>query len=119
MASQSNSSVAIIGAGIGGLGFAIGLKHLGIPFIIYESAPAFSAVGAGVGLGPNALRAMDLIDKRFRDEYMKIATGNLKPEKRHVMMEAMRLEEGLGEDEQWWGKGGWVRPNLNPIHREV
>jgi salicylate hydroxylase len=103
-------NVAIIGAGIGGLALAIGLTHHEIPFTVYESAPAFSAIGAGVGLGPNALRAMDLIDKRFSDRYMEIATGNLKPEKKHVMMEAMRMEEGLGEGENWWRHGEWGAP---------
>jgi salicylate hydroxylase len=106
MAAQ-DFSIAIVGAGIGGLALAIGLNHLNVPFTLYESAPAFSAVGAGVGLGPNALSAMDMIDSRFRDMYMKIATGNLKPEKRHVMMEAMRMEAGLGEGEEWFGEGGW------------
>lgn len=103
-------NIAIVGAGIGGLALAIGLTHHKTPFTIYESAPAFSTVGAGVGLGPNALRAMDLIDKRFRDMYMEVATGNLKPEKRHVMMEIMRMEEGLGERESWWGHGEWGAP---------
>lgn len=102
-----NFDVAIIGAGIGGLALAIGLSHLGVPFTLYESAPVFSAVGAGVGLGPNALQAMDMIDQRFRQKYMSIATGNLRPEKKHIMMEAMRLEAGLGQSEDWWGHGGW------------
>lgn len=112
MRTEEEFDIAIIGAGIGGLGLAIGLSHLGIPFTIYESAPAFSAVGAGVGLGPNALRAMDLIDNRFRNMYMSIATGNLKPEKRHVMMEAMLMEEGLGKGEPWWGHGEWGAQNF-------
>ncbi|KAJ4983848.1 salicylate hydroxylase [Stagonosporopsis vannaccii] len=103
-------NVAIVGAGIGGLALAIGLSHRNIPFTIYESAPAFATVGAGVGLGTNALRAMDLIDKRFRDMYMGIATGNLMPEKKHVMMEAMRMEKGLGEGEGWWSHGEWGAP---------
>tara|TARA_R110002003_G_scaffold129_7_gene12108 strand:- start:19029 stop:20396 length:1368 start_codon:yes stop_codon:yes gene_type:complete len=106
MAAQ-DFNVAIVGAGIGGLALAIGLSHRNVPFTLYESAPAFSAVGAGVGLGPNALNAMDMIDSRFRDMYMSIATGNLKPEKKHVMMEAMRMEAGLGQGEDWWGQGGW------------
>ncbi|KAF2134185.1 FAD/NAD(P)-binding domain-containing protein [Dothidotthia symphoricarpi CBS 119687] len=106
MANQ-DFNIAIAGAGIGGLALAIGLTHLNVPFTLYESAPAFSAVGAGVGLGPNALRAMDLIDKRFYGMYMSIATGNLNPEKKHTMMEAMRLEQGLGKGESWWGNGGW------------
>ncbi|KAH8726259.1 hypothetical protein GQ44DRAFT_794841 [Phaeosphaeriaceae sp. PMI808] len=100
-------NIAIVGAGIGGLALAIGLNHLNVPFTLYEAAPAFSAVGAGVGLGPNALTAMDMIDSRFRKMYMKVATGNLMPEKRHVMMEAMRMEDGLGEGEDWWGHGEW------------
>ncbi|KAF9692662.1 hypothetical protein EKO04_009347 [Ascochyta lentis] len=104
------SDLAILGAGIGGLALAIGLTRHRIPFTIYESAPAFSAVGAGIGLGPNALRAMDLIDQRFRTMYMEIATGNLNPEKKHVMMEAMRMEEGLGQGESWWGQGEWGAP---------
>jgi salicylate hydroxylase len=106
MAAQ-DFNVAIVGAGIGGLALAIGLSHRNVPFTLYESAPAFSAVGAGVGLGPKALNAMDMIDSRFRDMYMSIATGNLKPEKKHVMMEAMRMEAGLGQGEDWWGQGGW------------
>jgi salicylate hydroxylase len=103
-------NVAIVGAGIGGLALAIGLTHHRVPFTVYESAPAFSTIGAGVGLGPNSLRAMDLIDRHFRNLYMDIATGNLRAEKKHSMMEAMRMEEGLGEGESWWGRGDWGAP---------
>jgi salicylate hydroxylase len=108
--STQDFNIAIVGAGIGGLALAIGLTHLKVPFTIYESTDKFSTVGAGVGLGPNALQAMDMIDKRFRDRYMKIATGNLNPEKKHVMMEAMLLETGLGEGKPWWGHLTWGAP---------
>lgn len=57
--------IAIIGAGIGGLVLAIGLVKEKISFTLYESAVVYIIVGAGVGLGPNALNAMDLIDKSF------------------------------------------------------
>ena len=113
-------NIAIVGAGIGGLGLAIGLSHLNIPFTLYESAPQFSAIGAGIGLGPNALRAMDMIDKRFSAMYKAIATGNPSPGKKHLMMEAMRLENGLGEGEGWWGHGGWGADHYErtAVHRK-
>ncbi|KIM96210.1 hypothetical protein OIDMADRAFT_132800 [Oidiodendron maius Zn] len=95
---KSEFNIVIIGAGIGGLGLAIGLLKQNVPFTLYEAAGAYSAIGAGVGLGPNALRAMDMIDKRFKSLYDGISTGNLTPNKEHVMMDLMPLEEGLGGD---------------------
>ncbi|OIW34329.1 FAD/NAD(P)-binding domain-containing protein [Coniochaeta ligniaria NRRL 30616] len=93
--------IAIIGAGIGGLAFAIGcLKHK-VPYTLYESADKYSIVGAGVGLGPNALRAMDMIDPRLRAMYNDISSGNLTPGKDHVMMDALYAEDGFGESRGW------------------
>lgn len=94
--SKSQLDIAIIGAGIGGLSLAIGLLKQNVPFTLYEAAGSYSAIGAGVGLGPNALRAMDMIDKRFRSLYDGIATGNLTPHKEHVMMDLLPMEEGFG-----------------------
>lgn len=42
-----------------GLVCAVGLARFGIEAEIFEQAPKFDEVGAGVGLGPNALRALD------------------------------------------------------------
>jgi hypothetical protein len=63
---------------------------------------------------------MDGIDKRFRSMYMDIATGNLNPEKKNLMMEAMLMEESLGEGQPWWGHGGWGAPNFERtgVHRK-
>lgn len=49
--------ITIIGAGIAGLTTAIALKKAGIPYVIYESAPNIGPVGAGLGLGVNAIKA--------------------------------------------------------------
>lgn len=90
-------NVAIIGAGIGGLALSIGLLRQGVPFTLYEAAKCFSTVGAGVGLGPNAIRAMESIQPGFTELYGQISSGNVTPGKDHVMMDAMLVEEGLGE----------------------
>ncbi|MFA9445329.1 FAD-dependent monooxygenase [Egicoccus sp. AB-alg6-2] len=51
--------VVVVGAGIGGLTTAIALDRLGLPVEVYERAPALAEVGAGIGLWPNAVRALD------------------------------------------------------------
>ncbi|VCU70992.1 6-hydroxynicotinate 3-monooxygenase precursor [Pigmentiphaga humi] len=55
--------VTIIGAGLGGLVAAIASKRAGFEVRGFEQAKAFGEVGAGIQLGPNAvkvLRALDL-----------------------------------------------------------
>jgi salicylate hydroxylase len=57
--------VAIIGGGIGGLTAARALCRRGFEVAIYESAPELREIGAGVALGPNAmkvLRSLELED---------------------------------------------------------
>ena len=48
----------VIGAGPGGLTAAVALSRAGIPAALFEQAPELRAVGAGVGVQPNALRAL-------------------------------------------------------------
>lgn len=69
-------TIAVIGGGIGGLCFAIGLLRHNVSFHIYEAAHAFAEIGAGVGFGPNARRAMTLIDPRIKQSYDKYETTN-------------------------------------------
>lgn len=49
-------SIAIIGAGIGGLTAAASLRQRGFNAQVYERAPDLGEVGAGVQLGPNAMK---------------------------------------------------------------
>jgi 2-polyprenyl-6-methoxyphenol hydroxylase-like FAD-dependent oxidoreductase len=51
----------IVGAGIGGLTAAVALRRQGWDVTVAERAPALEPVGAGLGLGPNALHAFDAI----------------------------------------------------------
>jgi len=51
-------SVAIVGAGIGGLAAAACLRRAGIDVTVYEQAQRFARVGAGIQQSPNAVRVL-------------------------------------------------------------
>lgn len=69
--------VAIIGCGTSGVLLAIGLeKHTHSDSQLYESAPSFGAFGAGVAIGPNAQRALELIDPRAGAVLDKLSSTN-------------------------------------------
>ena len=53
-----NKQVLIAGGGIGGLAAALGASRAGWEVRLYERAAAFAEVGAGVQLGPNAVRRL-------------------------------------------------------------
>ncbi|MFI5943479.1 FAD-dependent monooxygenase [Streptomyces uncialis] len=51
----------VIGSGIGGLTAAVALHRRGWRVTVLERAPSVDPVGAGIGLAPNAQRALDTI----------------------------------------------------------
>jgi len=53
--------VIIVGAGIGGMALAAALQRLGIPVVVLERAAQLGEVGAGLGILPNAVRALTAI----------------------------------------------------------
>lgn len=77
---------------------AIGLLHQNISCTLYESAPAFAEIGAGVSFGPNAVRAMSLIDPDIKKGYDKIATSNAWPDKKKLW-----FDFNLGQKGEMWG----------------
>ena len=50
--------MSIVGAGLGGLVAAIAARRAGMEATIYEQAPAFGGVGAGIQVGPNAVKVL-------------------------------------------------------------
>ncbi|KZV73546.1 hypothetical protein PENSPDRAFT_682834 [Peniophora sp. CONT] len=58
MGSQKDFTVAIVSGGIVGLICAIGLARAGVQVDIFESASKYGDIGAGVGIGPNAVRVL-------------------------------------------------------------
>jgi salicylate hydroxylase len=110
--------IAIIGSGIGGLALAIGLLRHNVSFTVYESAAAYSVIGAGVGLGPNALRAMDMLEPKLRALYDNIATGNITPGKDHVIFDTLLAKPGFGIDEAWGDSIGAPVYERTSAHRK-
>jgi len=51
-------SIAIIGAGMGGLATAAALRRVGIAATVYEQAAQFSRLGAGIQIGCNAMKVL-------------------------------------------------------------
>jgi 6-hydroxynicotinate 3-monooxygenase len=62
-------SVAIVGAGIGGLAAAACLRRVGVAVTVYEQAHRFARVGAGIQQSPNAVRVLRRLglEPRLRD----------------------------------------------------
>jgi salicylate hydroxylase len=74
--SPPNFHVAIVGGGLCGLSLAIALKNRGISFTVYETRSSFTELGAGINIGPNALKAFSLIDERLGQAIFKNSTRN-------------------------------------------
>jgi 6-hydroxynicotinate 3-monooxygenase len=51
-------SVAVIGAGMGGLATALALRRIGIDVTVYEQAARFARLGAGIQIGCNAMKVL-------------------------------------------------------------
>jgi 6-hydroxynicotinate 3-monooxygenase len=69
------TQIAVVGAGLGGLTVAGFLQRAGFPVTIYEQAPTFSRIGAGIILSANATKVL----RRFGVEDELIRTG-IKPQ---------------------------------------
>ncbi len=73
---SSKLRIAIIGAGIGGLAAAALLKRAGHDVNVYEQAPRFARVGAGIQMAPNAVKVLrklgveaQLVRSAFQSEF--------------------------------------------------
>jgi 6-hydroxynicotinate 3-monooxygenase len=58
MSQEKPLSIAIVGAGMGGLAAAAALRRLGIDVMVYEQASQFARIGAGIQIGCNAMKVL-------------------------------------------------------------
>ena len=63
---------AVVGGGLGGLAAAVALRAVGWEVVVLERAAGFGEVGAGIGVLPNALRALGALG--LADEVRAIGT---------------------------------------------
>ncbi|KAF2011599.1 mannitol 1-phosphate dehydrogenase [Aaosphaeria arxii CBS 175.79] len=102
----SDFNVAIVGGGISGLTLAIALIDAGVNTTIYEAAPKFGEIGAGVAFGPNAARAMELISPKVYDAFIACKTDNIWESKQNTWF-TIRVGDARKGD-----KDGYAKPGL-------
>jgi 2-polyprenyl-6-methoxyphenol hydroxylase-like FAD-dependent oxidoreductase len=64
----SKLSIAVVGAGMGGLAVAATLRRIGIQVQVYEQAERFTRIGAGIQMMPNSMKVLRRIgvEERLR-----------------------------------------------------
>lgn len=95
--------VVVVGGGIGGVLLLISLQKLAhIDAQLYESAPSFGEIGAGVAFGPNAQHALQMIDPRTWEVLKKLSSTNMWESHLHhfVVNRCVRLSSGIFTEAQ-------------------
>ena len=82
MRNQQKLSVAIVGAGIGGLAVAAALRKYFIEPVVYEQADAFARVGAGIQQSPNAVKVHRWLGIEERTRGGRVRAGDLAQSRR-------------------------------------
>lgn len=109
------SDIIIVGGGIGGLAAALSITETGKTVSIFERAPEFGEVGAGIQLAPNALEVLDRLG--VKEELLKVAVLP----KRLVLKDIYTAKEvatlDLGEDFQKEFGQPYIVLHRSDLHR--
>jgi salicylate hydroxylase len=108
--SQSKLQIGIVGGGIAGVALALDLcRHSHLSVQLFESAPAFGEVGAGVSFGANAVRAIAGLG--IAEPYRKIADQTQDP------WQDIWFEWRRGEDAGYLGASLAEGVGQSSVHR--
>ena len=96
------SPTLVVGGGIGGLGVALAIARTGREVHLLERAPEFVEIGAGLQMGPNAIRMLDRLG--VLDAILEVAVTPANAVMRHavtgeeltVLQFGQRFEERFG-----------------------
>jgi 6-hydroxynicotinate 3-monooxygenase len=86
--------IAIVGAGLGGLAAAAALERAGLRVKVFEQAPQFARVGAGIQMSPNAVKVVRAFELEGRLRSVAFQPGSWK--NRTFDTGEMRFEYPLG-----------------------
>ncbi len=91
------SKIIIVGCGIGGAAAALALTRAGHEVHVFERTPVLAEIGAGIGLLPNAMRALDalLVGARVRAQGQEFIAADLSTHD-GKMLQNLSLLEILG-----------------------
>lgn len=97
---RDGATAVVVGAGIGGLCAAVGLRRRGWDVTVLERAPGFAQVGAGITILANGMRGLDALGlgEAVRAQGNPEASGGLRtPDGRWLMrVDAGALSSALG-----------------------
>lgn len=108
--------VGIVGAGASGLAAAVLLAEAGVEVVVYEATPDLAALGSGITLQGNALRALDRIGvwEQVRERSFAFdVTGIRAPGREAPLVAEMRDNRMGGPD--YPATAGMYRPDLATI----
>lgn len=114
MAATKDFHVAIIGGGIAGLTLAIALHYRNVPATLYESAPHFGEIGAGVSFAANAVQSMQICHPGVAEAFDRVRTYNGWDSKRSVWFDYL---DGTAERGREAGFTIRTRVGQNAVHR--
>ncbi|MBE3044679.1 FAD-dependent oxidoreductase [Candidatus Bathyarchaeota archaeon] len=106
--------IAIVGGGIAGLTLAIALHHRGIDVKIFERAPRFGEIGAGVSFSPNAIQAMRHCHPGIHEAFERVCTRNGWASKEKVWFDYV---DGTSDDVQDTAFSIHTDLGQNGVHR--
>ncbi|MEX5304706.1 FAD-dependent monooxygenase [Kocuria sp. CPCC 205258] len=104
----AETRIAVLGGGIGGLAAAGFLHRAGLQATVYEQAPAFGEVGAGLVVSPNAVRLLRRLGhiEAFLDKAVALEVGW--EFRRWEDGEVLSAEQLTGRCEELYGEQTYV-----------